>query len=107
MNDPTFVEAARKLAERMMTESNHTASDRVALAFRLATSRRPSQDETRILLDLFTAQTDEFSKNRNDARRLLTVGQSSRDESLDAVELAAWTTIASLILCLDETITKP
>jgi hypothetical protein len=107
MNDPTFVEAARKLAERIMTESKATASDRVAFAFRLATARQPAQDEIEILLDVFSEQINEFSRNKTDALLLLKVGHSIRDESLDAIELASWTTVASLILCLDETITKP
>lgn len=106
MNDPTFVEASRKLAERMMTLPNAANTDRVALAFRAATARRPTREEVRILLDVFGAQKVAFTERPDDARNLLAVGESKQDESLAEADLAAWTTVASIILTLDETITK-
>lgn len=106
MNDPTFVEASRKLAERMMVLSDVDDSDRVAFAFRAATARRPANEETQILLDVFEAQKIAYAKRNADARKLLSVGESKRDESLAEIDLAAWTTVTSIILTLDETITK-
>ena len=106
MNDPTFVEASRKLAERMMTLPNAANTDRVALAFRAATARRPTSDEVRILLDVFDAHKTKYSKTAEDAERLLSVGYSNSNESLAPATLAAWTTVASIILTLDETVTK-
>jgi hypothetical protein len=106
MNDPTFVEAARKLAERMMTECSGKPSDRVEFAFRLATARRPDSDETQILLNIFAVESRNFSDDKDRALALLNFGASKREESLSPSELAAWTTVASLILCLDETITR-
>ena len=106
LNDPTYVEAARKLAERMMVLSDVDDSGRVAFAFRAATARRPTADEVGILLDVFEVQKAEYLKNPDDAERLLTVGDSKRNQSLNAAALAAWTTVASIILTLDETITK-
>ena len=105
MNDPTFIEAARKLAERMMTQAAGP-SERITFAFRAATARRPTEDEARILLDVFDRQRADFAETPEEARQLLSVGQSPRDESLDAVELAAWTTVANMILCLHETLER-
>lgn len=106
MNDPTFIEASRKLAERMMTSSADNNLDRVELVFRLATARKPTNDEIRILLDFFELQKTTFLKKQDDAGRLLSVGDAKRNQSLDAATLAAWTTVASMILTLDETVTK-
>jgi hypothetical protein len=105
MNDPTYVESARKLAERLMHEAK-SPEERIALAFRLCTSRRPSTRETAILKKVFDAQLAVFTKDARAARKLLSVGESPRDPSLPTGELAAWTTVASVILNLDETITK-
>ena len=106
MNDPTFAEASRKLAERMMVQPDVDDSDRVAFAFRSATARRPAKDEVRILLEVFDAQKKEYSNVPASAKQLLSVGDSKHNESLDSAVLAAWTTVASIILTLDETITK-
>ncbi len=107
MNDPTFVEASRKLAERTMTEATAAASGRVTFAFRAATARRPDQDEVRILLKIFHKQKAAFDAEPDEAAKLLGVGESKPNGSLDPSELAAWTTVASMILSLDETITSP
>jgi hypothetical protein len=106
LNDPTYVEAARKLAERVMTEGGATTEDRVAYAFRLATARRPSADETRVLARLYAEQLAVYRQDADAAKKLLTVGESPRNEQLDPAEHAAWTTVASTILNLDETVTK-
>ena len=106
MNDPTFIESARRLAERMMILPDKNAAARVEFAFRSATARRPTPEEVRILLDVFEAQQVAYAKTPNNAASLLAVGESQHDTSLDATHLAAWTTVASMILTLDETITK-
>ncbi len=106
MNDPTYVEAARKLAERMMTEGGATADERIAFAFRLATARPPSAEEGRVLKDVFDAELAAFRKDPAAALKLLAIGESPRNTKLDAAELAAWSTVASVILNLDETVTK-
>jgi len=106
MNDIQFVEAARKLAERMMTEAGVNPKERIAFAFRMATSRRPADDETALFLEMFNAHLAEYRKNQQAALKLLAVGEMKRNEKLDVSELAAWTMIANLILNLDETVTK-
>ena len=106
LSDPTFVEAARGLAQRMMTEAGPEIAGCVDFAFRLATARRPSAAERAALVDLYQDRRAAFGANEEEALKLLSVGEFPRNESLEAVELAAWTTVASVILNLDETITK-
>lgn len=106
MNDPTYVEAARKLAERVMTEAPADVHERIALAFRLATARRPNERETAVLRKAYEQQLAAFRANPAEAEKLLKVGESPRNEKLDVAELAAWATVASMILNLDETVTK-
>jgi hypothetical protein len=106
LNDPTYIEASRKLAERMMTEAGPTLEAKVAFAFRLATARRPTAGELEVLTQLFDEQRAVYRNDVKGARKLLGVGESGRNESLDAAELAAWTMVASAILNLDETVTK-
>jgi mono/diheme cytochrome c family protein len=105
LNDPTFVEASRKLAERLMTEAE-TPDERIALAFRLATARRPSAAETAVLRKVYEAQLVVYRADGKAALKLLSVGESRRNEGLDPAELAAWTMVASAILNLDETVTR-
>ena len=106
MNDPAFVEAARALAQRVLLEGGKGDKPRVQYAFRLVTARRPSGKEVGVLRQLLGARRAEFRKDRPAAIKLLGVGESRWDKRLDASELAAWTTVASAILNLDETITK-
>jgi hypothetical protein len=106
MNDPTYVEASRKLAERIMKEGGKTPEEQVAFAFRLATARKPKAEETAVLLGLFRAQAQAFRTNAAAAAKLLSVGESGQDKTLDTTELAAWTMVAGAILNLDETVTK-
>jgi hypothetical protein len=106
MNDPTYVEAARALAERTMIEGGKDDKGRAAYAFRLATGRKPSGQEIDVLRTLFKGRLRDFRRDPKSAATLLSVGESPRDKRLHAVEVAAWTTVASVILNLDETITK-
>ena len=106
MNDPTYVEAARKLAERLMTEAGASPEERVAFAFRVATARTPKPEEAAVLRKIYDEQLAVYRSNAEAATKLLRVGESPRDEKLDPAELAAWTTVATTILNLDETVTK-
>jgi hypothetical protein len=105
MNDPTYVEASRALAARVMAGAASTRT-RVALAFRLATARPPSVSEARTLESLVARQLTHYRQHPEDAAGLLQVGESAVGANLDKVELAAWTTIAQVILSLDETISE-
>jgi hypothetical protein len=106
MNDPTYVEAARALAQRALLEGGTDDKSRIVYAFRLATARTPTGKEAGVLRDLLEGRRRAFAADRRSAVRLIEVGESGRDSRLDAAELAAWTTVASVILNLDETITK-
>jgi len=106
MNDVTYVEASRGLAQRMMREGGATAAERIAFAFRLATSRLPRSKEAEILLNSFQHFVDTYKTNPPAAAKLLSEGESPIDSSFDPPELAAYTGVASLILNLDETVTK-
>jgi hypothetical protein len=106
MNDVTYLEAARLLAERMLKEGGASTSDRLAWAFRLATSRQPTEKELEVLLRNLTRQQEYFSRYPQEAAKLLAVGEKRNDEKLEAAELAAYSATISLILNLDEVITK-
>lgn len=105
LNDITFVEASRKMAERVLTHSANDA-ERLTYAFRLATARRPQAKEADVLLARLERLKTQYKADAESAIKLLSVGESKRNESLDPAELAAWTGICSLILNLDETLTK-
>jgi hypothetical protein len=106
LNDPTFVEAARKLAERTIREGGEADSDRIAFLWRQALSRKPDARELRIVQDLVDRRREEFEADPKSAGELLAVGISPRDETLDTVELAAWTAAARTALNLNEAITR-
>ena len=106
MNDVTFVEAARVLAQRILTQAGPKPQDRLALAFRLATARRPSPVELGILLDDLNHHLAVYRNDHKAALQLLRTGEFPRNERLDPGELAAYTAVTGLILNLDETITK-
>lgn len=106
MNDPTYVEAARKLSERMMTEAGPGAKDRISYGFRLVTSRAATTRELTMLVDMYERQQARFTADTSLAEKLLEVGGSSRNASLDIHELASFTIVANIVLNLDETVTR-
>ena len=106
MNDVTYVEAARRLAERMMTEGGDTPAERVGFAYRLATAHRPPAAAEAILIDGFQRHLSRYQADRGAALDLISQGESPRDETLDVAELASYTMVANLILNFDGTITK-
>jgi hypothetical protein len=106
MNDVTYIEAARKIAERLMTEGGATPEARVAFAYRLATAQRPGPRAQFVLVNAFRQQLNRYRADRKAALALVSAGDSARDETLDVSELAAYTMVANLIMNLDGTITK-
>jgi hypothetical protein len=105
MNDEQYVEAARRLAERMVS-AGHTPADRIAAGFRLATARRPESAELDVMVKVYERQLARFRSSTAEATRLLSVGEARRNTALDPAEHAAMTMVANLILNLDEVITK-
>jgi hypothetical protein len=106
LNDPTFVEASRMLAQHVMKDVGTSPADRIAAAFKRLTARPPTPDELRILLAGFQRELDRFTKQPADAAKLLAVGATPPDPKLNAPELAAYTLTTSIILNLDETVTR-
>jgi hypothetical protein len=106
LNDPTYIEAARALASRMLHDGGKSSAQRIRFGFREATGRAPSRDELHVLADLASEESAAYRANPEKAAQLAQVGESPADPRLDRVELAAWTTVASAILNLDEVITK-
>lgn len=106
MNDPTYLEAARKLAERTMTVAGPSGDQRVTFAFKLALSRSPTPQEAAVLLKLYEQRLKKFQQEPTAAKALLAIGESPHNGSLPEPELAAWTSVMSVLLNLDEAITK-
>jgi hypothetical protein len=106
MNDPTFLEAARRLGERMLEEGGDGDEARIAWAFKLVTAREPTGDELAKLAGLLKGQRDEFSAEPGAPKGLLHVGDSEPAATHADKELAAYASIASLLLNLDEALTR-
>jgi len=106
MDDEQFVEASRKLAERAMHEGGKTADQRIDYLYRLVLARPPKPAENKIVLDTLEHFEQRYRKDPESAKALLTHGDSSSDQKLGAPDLAAYTSVASLLLNMDETITK-
>ncbi len=106
LNDPSYVEAARVLAQRTIQSGGADTAARLRFAFRLCTARVPSDQELAVLSRILDANLARFRQNPVAATRLISVGESPRPADVDPAELAAWTAIGNLLLNLDETITK-
>ena len=104
LNDPTFVEAARGLAEKLITEEP-TDTDRLHSAFQVAVSRLPNELETETLLDLLEVSRAEYAAAPKAVDNLLDVGEAS-PQTQSKAELAVWTTVARAILNLSEATTR-
>jgi len=105
LNDPTFVEAARNFAARILRERTSTA-DRLDRAFLLAVARRPSDREGEVLTNLLNEHLEEYRADEEATKQLLSVGSSPLPSQGDLAELAAWTSLCRAILNLNETITR-
>jgi hypothetical protein len=106
MNDVAFTETARKLAERMIVEGGPSPGGRVDYGYRLVLAHQPSDPQRRVLLRSLDDFLASFRADGAAAREFLAQGESPARQDLDAAELAAYASVASLLLNLDETITK-
>ena len=106
MNDVAFQEAARKMAERMMVEGGSGEDERIAYGYRLVLARDPRAREMTVLRRTLDRFRTNFRGNPGAAREYLKHGEAAVNERLDPVELAAYTTVASLVLNLDAAVTK-
>lgn len=103
MNDITYVEAARALAQRVLLAAKGNEDGALEQAFRLVTCRAPSAQEKALL----KAQLVKLrAMDPAAAARLVAVGESKRDESVEVLSHAAWTGLCLMLLNLDEAVTK-
>ncbi len=105
MNDVTFVEAARFTAQRMMKEAGPSSADRLRHGFRLITGRAPSKPEQDVLAASLAYHLDYFADSAK-AEALLKMGDTRPDPALAPRDLAAYASVANLIMNLDEAVTK-
>ena len=106
LNDPTYVEAARVFAARILTERPGTPEERIAWAWQQALQRAPRDEELKTMRGLLDQHLEAYRKDAKLAEDLLKIGFSPSPESLDKAELAAWTHIARVLLNLHESITR-
>jgi hypothetical protein len=106
MNDVQHIEAARSLAERMLTEGGGTTGSRISFAYQTVLSRNPDSRETGILQEQLDQHLERYRQRPEDAEKLILQGESKPAAELTAPELAAYTLVANTILNLDETLNR-
>jgi len=106
LNDPTYVEAARGFAERILREGGATEAERISFAFRKAVSRDASADEAEVLTELLQKHRTEYAADPAAADAILKTGSLPVPGDADRTQLAAWTSVARVILNLHEVMTR-
>ena len=108
LHDPQFVEAARGLAQRILTEPPANAEDesRLRFAFLAATGRTPKPVEVQALSELLSEERDAFAGNPAEAESMIAIGNLPIPEGVDPANLAAWMMVARALLNLSEVVTK-
>src|SRR5262249_33942988 len=106
LNDPTYVEAARALAARVLKQGGASAAERLQFAFQQVLTRQPAADGVAVLTDLLEKHRREFTADKASAEKMQTVGDLKAPPDIDAAELAAWTNVCRVLLNLHETITR-
>lgn len=102
LNDPTFVEASRVFAARIIREGGADAEKRIRWAWREALSREPTRTELAAMRNLFELSMAEYASDPDAAEDLLDVGLAERPEDIAPGELAAWTMVARGVVNLGE-----
>jgi hypothetical protein len=105
LNDPVYVEAAQGLARRMAA-SGGAAGEKARRGFRIVLARQPREEELLRLVKLYEEARGRLGAEPGNAARLSTVPLGPVPEGMDAIELAAWTVVANVLLNLDETLMK-
>ena len=106
LNDPTFVEAARVFGERIMRQAGNSVDEKLTFAFRSTLGRPPDQAERQIIQQIYTKQLAKYLANKQAAADLIQHGEYRVPNDLAVPQLAAWSTVANVLLNLDETITR-
>ncbi len=106
LNDPTYVEAARAFAERIINNGGATPQEKVHWAMRQGVLRAPNAEEVQLLSQVYESHRATYTQNTDAITSLLGIGMNPAPEEVDKAELAAWTSVARIILNLHETITR-
>ena len=106
LSEDTYVEAARNFAQRILREGGGSDRDRIDYAYKVALAREPDEIEAGLLQGVYRDMLAAYRQDEAAAHQVLSVGASQKPENVDAIQLAAWTGVATVILNLDETITK-
>ncbi|MFN9289559.1 MAG: PSD1 and planctomycete cytochrome C domain-containing protein [Planctomyces sp.] len=106
LNDPTYVEAARAFAERILREGGSTDEARISFAFRQAVSRDAETDEVAVLQQLLQKHLADYAAEPASVEAILKTGALPVSEQTDRTRLAAWTSVARVILNLHEVMTR-
>jgi len=106
MNDVTFLEAARVLAQRMMRDGGKSPEERLEYGFQRVLARKPTKEELNILKSGWEKKRATYQKDLRAARELRAIGEAPIDMGLDLAELAAYTVATSTLLNLDEVVNK-
>jgi predicted methyltransferase len=106
LNDPTYVEASKVFAARIVLEGGRTEAERLRYAYRRALERDPTSEETSLLIQLYRQHLAQYQADPAAAAALLNVGDSRPRKDVQPAELAAWTSVARVVLNLHETITR-
>jgi hypothetical protein len=106
LNDPTFIEAARAFAARVLGQGGMGDAERVAFAFRAATSRPPDEVERGVLVKLLEKNRARYKSDPKSAAEVIRIGLAPTPKDADPVELAAWTAVCRGLLNLNETMSR-
>lgn len=106
LNDPIYLEAARRLAERSFREGGSSADHRMSFMFRLSTGRLPTAAEMGVLRKTYARMLSEYQADGKGASAFIAIGSSAVDPGIPAAELAATAAVANMILNMDEVVTK-
>ena len=104
-NDPIYVEAARKLAERVLLDAE-SKEDRLQRAFELVLQRKPTGKEQHVLLAMVDEHEAKYEADSQLAKDIGENGEAPIAEGVDGAELGAWTSVSRVLLSLHETITR-
>jgi hypothetical protein len=106
LDDPTYVEAARVFAARILHEGGSSTTERLEWAFGTALNRKPRPEEVQVLSGLLEKHLSQYAQDKEAAGKLISAGDSPVPKDLNVSELAAWTSASRVILNLSETITR-
>ena len=106
LNDPSYVEAARVFAARIIQEGGESVAERINWAYQWTLSRMPQPKELEIMTNLYEKHQAEYTANLDAASALVATGEAPLTEGIEADELAGWTSVARVILNLHETIMR-